>query len=261
MCGASPACRDGPTILGSVNVTTNVCARIDQPESTGGCEDYTRVFRAMVDAAPVLLEPGYSSTSPGHFCRVKAYARRTCASKLNEYARECAKPEVRAFCRRQEEYLTLKERVPERVTDPSAPTDASSDSGRIFESCSEAYVATYMDLVAEVNAACKDQDSFKPLSERGGSMLRIYSVVPWNASQVKTVEKWGKQCIMTWDIALAYAILSLVSFVAIFAVVALCRVCKLQLQWNTVADFVSDICQSRLFTAVKLCIRSLLAVH
>ncbi len=107
MCGASPDCRDGPPILGrSQNTTTNVCARIYAPESTRGCPDYSRVLRALVEAAPVLLEPQYNTT-PDQFCAARANAA-VCQSKLNKYIRDCAESKFQGFCRRQAEYLDLK---------------------------------------------------------------------------------------------------------------------------------------------------------
>lgn len=110
MCGASPDCRDGPALFGRVNTTTNVCARIYPSDSTRGCPDYSRVLRALAEAAPVLLEPQYNMT-PDQFCAARSPAA-ACQSKLIEYGRDCAKTEFRGFCRRQAEYLNFKTRAP-----------------------------------------------------------------------------------------------------------------------------------------------------
>jgi len=238
-CGEDPACRDGPSVLGKVNVTTSVCARIypgqyklhaDQGDAQGGCEAYASVTRALVDAAPVIMEPQYS-VPPERFCatRVKADAGMSaCASKLHEYGRMCESATFRTFCRRQQQYLNLHGQV----------TDASATEGeRIFESCSESSVGEYMEKVAEVNTACAAEPSFEPLSDHGGTMLEL-------------LPRWQDQCITSSKIGLFYAGLSLLLYIAIFAVIAIAKCFKVELPWMTVADFTTDICRSRRFTAV-----------
>jgi hypothetical protein len=162
MCGASPTCRDGELAFissklvsgGGFDVSQSVCARVYQSESKGGCPDYSRVFRALAEAAPVILEAQYNSTAD-QFCPARAsVAVSACARKLDEYSRMCARTDLRAFCKRQHQFLNLVNYPP------------PAGAGRIFESCSEPSVGDYMKVVASVNAACKTEESFRPLSGR-----------------------------------------------------------------------------------------------
>jgi hypothetical protein len=161
MCGASPTCRDGEHGFissrlisgGGFDVSQSVCARVYQSESKGGCPDYSRVFRALAEAAPVILEAQYNSTAD-QFCPTRAsVAVSACARKLDEYSRMCARTDLRAFCKRQHLFLHLNFPPP-------------AGAGRIFESCSEPSVGDYMKVVASVNAACETEESFRPLSGR-----------------------------------------------------------------------------------------------
>ena len=256
-CGEDPACRDGPPVLGKFNVPNSVCARIyasgqrelhqNEGNAAGGCAAYSSVTSALVEAAPVIIEPQYS-VPPERFCAARVWAdagMSACARKLQEYDRMCESTTFRIFCRRQHQYLSLQ---------GHDTLNASFRASRIFERCSEPSVGEYMQKVEEVNTACAAEPSFQPLSDLGGAnWWEELDPSSYNSSEFEFEwSRWQDKCIITSVYGLQQAGVSLSLYITIFAVIVGARCIKVELPWMTAADFTTDICRSRWFTAVSI---------
>ena len=79
--------------------------------------------------------------------------------------------------------------------------------------------------------------------------VKYVTITVTSAGVFVLLPRWQDQCITSSVIRLSYALLL---YIAIFAVIATaeCFNLKVELPWMTLADFTTDICRSRRFTAV-----------